>query len=81
MAHVNNKFERKNEDGSSFPRTRNFLPSEQKARGKFLGPRIALQNACQKYFNQAVFALAFFSQRRDRELPGAISRGLLDCPR
>ena len=24
---------------------------------------------------------AFFSRRQDRELPGAISRGLLDCPR
>ena len=31
-------------------------------------------------FNYAVFALAFFSRRQDRELPGAISRGLLDCP-
>ena len=31
-------------------------------------------------FNQAVFALAFFFRRQDRELPGAISRGLLDCP-
>ena len=31
-------------------------------------------------FNQALFALAFFSRRQDRELPGAISRGLLDCP-
>ena len=32
-------------------------------------------------FNHALFALAFFSRRQDRELPGAISRGLLDCPR
>jgi len=32
----------------------------------------------QENFNQAVFALAFFSQRQDRELLGAISRGLLD---
>ena len=32
-------------------------------------------------FNHALFALAFFSQRQDRELLGAISRGLLDCPR
>jgi hypothetical protein len=31
-------------------------------------------------FNRAIFALAFFSRRQDRELPGAISRGLLDCP-
>jgi hypothetical protein len=31
-------------------------------------------------FNQAVFALAFFSRQQDRELLGAISRGLLDCP-
>ena len=30
--------------------------------------------------NQALFASAFFSRRQDRELPGAISRGLLDCP-
>jgi hypothetical protein len=41
--------------------------------------------ACQKRerenFSHALFALAFFSQRQDRELPGAISRGLLDCPR
>ena len=29
-------------------------------------------------FNHAVFALAFFSRRQDRELPGATSRGLLD---
>jgi len=27
-----------------------------------------------------LFALAFFSRRQDRELLGAISRGLLDCP-
>jgi hypothetical protein len=31
-------------------------------------------------FNRAVFALAFFSRRQDRELLGAIFRGLLDCP-
>jgi hypothetical protein len=31
-------------------------------------------------FNQAVFILAFFSRRQDRELRGAVSRGLLDCP-
>jgi hypothetical protein len=31
-------------------------------------------------FNHAVFTLAFFSRRQDRELLGAISRGLLDCP-
>src|SRR5258705_13786035 len=31
-------------------------------------------------FNDAVFAFAFFSRRQDRELLGAISRGLLDCP-
>jgi hypothetical protein len=27
-----------------------------------------------------LFASAFFSRRQDRELPGAISRGLLGCP-
>jgi uncharacterized coiled-coil protein SlyX len=32
-------------------------------------------------FNHALFGLAFFSRRQDRELLGAISRGLLDCPR
>ena len=32
-------------------------------------------------FNHALFAFAFFARRQDRELPGAISRGLLDCPR
>ena len=32
-------------------------------------------------FNNALFALAFFFRRQDRELPGAISRGPLDCPR
>ncbi len=32
-------------------------------------------------FNHALFAFAFFSRRQDRELLGAISRGLLDCPR
>ena len=32
-------------------------------------------------FNRAVFALAFFSRPQDRELLGAISRGLPDCPR
>ena len=31
-------------------------------------------------FNHAAFALAFFSRRQDRELPGAMSRGLLDRP-
>jgi hypothetical protein len=31
-------------------------------------------------FNQAVFVLAFFFRRQDRELLGAISRGLLDRP-
>ena len=31
-------------------------------------------------FNHALFAFAFFSRRQDLELPGAISRGLLDCP-
>jgi hypothetical protein len=30
-------------------------------------------------FKQRLFALAFFFRRQDRELPGAISRGLLDC--
>jgi hypothetical protein len=38
------------------------------------------KNACQKEnenFNHAVFAFAFFSRRQDRELFGAISRGLL----
>jgi hypothetical protein len=30
-------------------------------------------------FNHTLFALTFFSRRQDRELPGAISRGLLDC--
>jgi hypothetical protein len=29
-------------------------------------------------FNYALFAFAFFSRRQDRELLGAISRGLLD---
>jgi hypothetical protein len=32
-------------------------------------------------FNHALFAFAVFSRRRDRELLGAISRGLLECPR
>jgi hypothetical protein len=32
-------------------------------------------------FNQALFAFAFFSRRQDQELLGAVSRGLLDCPR
>ena len=31
-------------------------------------------------FNHAVFTLAFFSRQQGRELPGAISRGLLGCP-
>ena len=31
-------------------------------------------------FNNALFPLAYFSRRQDRELPGAISRGLLGCP-
>ena len=30
MGHVNNKFERKTKTGRRFPRTRNFLPPEQK---------------------------------------------------
>ena len=29
---------------------------------------------------RTLFAFAFFSRRQDRELLGAISRGLLDCP-
>ena len=34
----------------------------------------------QEDFNHAVFVLAFFSRQQDRELLGAISRDLLDCP-
>ena len=41
---------------------------------------IALSEREQENFNHALFALAFFSRRQDRELLGAISRGLLDCP-
>ncbi len=63
--------------------TRNFLPSEQKA-GKISRTenRTAkcLSERERENFNHAVFALAFFSRRQDRESPGAISRGLLDCP-
>jgi hypothetical protein len=32
-------------------------------------------------WGKRLFALAFFARRQVRELPGAISRGLLDCPR
>jgi hypothetical protein len=32
------------------------------------------------HFNHALLAFAFFSGQQDRELLGAISRGLLDCP-
>jgi len=31
-------------------------------------------------FNHALFAFPFFSRRQDRELLGAISLGLLECP-
>jgi hypothetical protein len=37
---------------------------------------IALSEREQENFNHALFALAFFSRRQDRELLGAISRGL-----
>jgi hypothetical protein len=48
--------------------------ASQKLDGKCL-PESEREN-----FNYALCALAFFSRRQDRELPGAISRGLLDCP-
>jgi hypothetical protein len=41
---------------------------------------LSLSERERENFNHAVFALAFFSRRQDRELLGAISRGLLDCP-
>ena len=63
-------------------RTRNFLPSGVGRRENPGKNRTAkcLSERERENFNQAVFALAFFSRRQDRELPGAISRGLLDCP-
>ena len=43
---------------------------QSRRQGKFLGPRIALQNACQKEerenFNYALFAFAFLSRRQER---------------
>jgi hypothetical protein len=81
MAHVNNKFERKTKTARRFHGAGIFF-RQCRRRGKFLRPRIALQNASQKEepenFNHALFALAFLSRRQDRELLGAISRGLLD---
>src|SRR5258705_8595953 len=83
MAHVKNKFERKTKMGRRFHGAGIFF-RQCRRRGKFLRPRIALQKCLpereRENFNHAVFALAFFSRRQDRELPGAISRGLLDCP-
>ena len=41
---------------------------QSRRRGKFLGPRIALQNVAgreRENFNDAVFAFAFFSRRQD----------------
>ena len=84
MAYVKNKFERKTKTGRRF-HGRGIFFRQSRRRGKFLGPRIALQKCLsereRENFNQPLFALAFFSRRQDRELPGAISRGLLDCPR
>ncbi len=56
-------------------RAREGSDASQKLDGKGL-PESEREN-----FNHAVFALAFYSRRQDRELLGAISRGLLDCPR
>ena len=47
MAHVNNKFERKTKTGRRF-HGREIFFRQSRRRGKFLGERIALQNACQK---------------------------------
>jgi hypothetical protein len=66
------------------PRTRNFLPSEQKAEKiSRTENRTAkcLPERERENFNHALFAFVFFPRRQDRELLGAISRGLLDCPR
>ena len=49
-------------------------------RGKVGDENRALPERERKNFNHALFALAFFSRRQDRELLGAISRGLLVCP-
>jgi len=72
MGYVNN-FDRKTKTGHRF-HGRGMFFRQSSRRGKFPGPRIAVQNACQKEerenFNHAVFALAFFSRRQDRELLG-----------
>ena|SRR6516164_4023194 len=67
----------------SSARTMKRFPSEQKAgrisRTENRTTRCLPENE-RENFNEAVFSLAFFSQRQDRERLGAISRGLLDCP-
>jgi hypothetical protein len=39
-----------------------------------------LRRQASREFQPCLFASPFFSRRQDRELLGAISRGLLDCP-
>jgi hypothetical protein len=62
MEHVNNKFERKTKTGCRFPRTRNFLSSEQKA-GRIFGTESrttkCLPERERENFNHALFALHF----------------------
>ena len=56
--------------------------NESRARGSKVNRTTkCLPETERENFDDAAFALAFSSRRQDRELPGAISRGLLDCLR
>jgi hypothetical protein len=62
--------------------SRSFARLNQSLRRSFKPNRASLRLSTRRErenFNDAVFALAFFSQRQIRDLLGAISRGLLDC--
>ena len=58
MAHVKNKFEKKTKTGRHFHGAGIFF-RQCRRRGKFLRPRIALQNACQKE-SERISTMPFF---------------------
>jgi hypothetical protein len=58
MGHVNNKFERKTKTGRRF-HGRGIFFRQSRRRGKFLGRRVALQNACRK--ENVIYEIDIFS--------------------